>query len=41
MFPDTTGPRGVDRTLLGEAVLADPRALERLEALVHPAVGEW
>ena len=40
MFPDTTGPAGVDRTLLGEAVLADPRALKRLEALVHPAVGE-
>ncbi|CUS43309.1 Dephospho-CoA kinase [hydrothermal vent metagenome] len=40
MFPDTTGPKGVDRTLLGEAVLADPRALKRLEALVHPAVGE-
>ena len=40
MFPDTTGPAGVDRTLLGEAVLGDPRALERLEALVHPAVGE-
>ena len=40
MFPDTTGPAGVDRTRLGEAVLADPRALKRLEALVHPAVGE-
>ena len=40
MFPDTTGPTGVDRTLLGEAVLADPRALKRLEGLVHPAVGE-
>ena len=40
MFPDTTGPKGVDRTLLGEAVLTDPRALKRLEALVHPAVGE-
>ena len=40
MFPDTTGPNGVDRTLLGEAVLADPRALKRLEALIHPAVGE-
>ena len=38
MFPDTTGPKGVDRTLLGEAVLADPRALKRLEALIHPAV---
>ncbi|MEO7690222.1 MAG: dephospho-CoA kinase [Sphingomonas sp.] len=40
MFPDTTGPKGVDRTLLGEAVLSDPRALKQLEALVHPAVGK-
>ncbi|MEO9131145.1 MAG: dephospho-CoA kinase [Sphingomonas sp.] len=40
MFPDTTGPKGVDRTLLGEAVLTDPRALKQLEALVHPAVSE-
>ncbi|TPG41249.1 dephospho-CoA kinase [Sphingomonas koreensis] len=38
-FPDTTGPDGVDRTTLGEAVLGDPAALARLEALVHPAVG--
>ena len=40
MFPDTTGPEGVDRTRLGEAVLGDPAALKRLEALVHPAVAE-
>ncbi|MEO6216989.1 MAG: dephospho-CoA kinase [Sphingomonas sp.] len=40
MLPDTTGPKGVDRTLLGEAVLSDPRALKQLEALVHPAVAE-
>ena len=40
MFPDTTGPKGVDRTLLGEAVLTDSHALKQLEALVHPAVGE-
>ena len=37
-FPDTTGPEGVDRTALGEAVLGDPSALKRLESLVHPAV---
>ena len=37
-FPDTTSARGVDRTMLGEAVLGDPAALRRLEALVHPAV---
>lgn len=39
-FPDTTGKQGVDRTALGEAVLGDPAALERLESLVHPAVAE-
>jgi len=37
-FPSTTGPAGVDRTALAEAVLADPAALARLEAIVHPAV---
>ena len=37
-FPDTTGIAGVDRTALGEAVLGDPAALARLEAIVHPAV---
>ncbi|AJP73596.1 dephospho-CoA kinase [Sphingomonas hengshuiensis] len=37
-FPDTTGPEGVDRTMLGEAVFGDPAAFARLEALVHPAV---
>ena len=37
-FPDTTGPAGVNRTALGEAVLGDPAALKRLEAIVHPAV---
>jgi len=39
-FPDTTGTAGVDRTALGEAVLGDPVALKRLEAIVHPAVAE-
>jgi dephospho-CoA kinase len=39
-FPDTTGERGVNRTALGEAVLGNPEALKRLEALVHPAVAE-
>ena len=37
-FPGTTGPAGVDRTALAEAVLADPAAFARLEAIVHPAV---
>lgn len=39
-FPGTTGPQGVDRAALAEAVLGDPAALKRLEALVHPAVAE-
>ncbi len=37
-FPGTTGPAGVDRQLLGAKVFGDPEALERLEAIVHPAV---
>lgn len=40
MFPDTTGPSGVNRTALGEAVFGNPDAIKRLEQLVHPAVGE-
>ena len=38
-FAGTTGPQGVDRAALSK-VLHDPAALERLEAIVHPAVGE-
>jgi dephospho-CoA kinase len=37
-FPGTTGPAGVDRTALAEAVLGESEKLRRLEALVHPAV---
>jgi dephospho-CoA kinase len=37
-FPGVTGPGGVDRKALGRAVFADPEALARLEAIVHPAV---
>lgn len=37
-FPGTTGETGVDRNTLAERVLAEPGALRRLEALVHPAV---
>ena len=37
-FPDTTGPEGVNRTALGEAVFGDPAALKALEAIVHPVV---
>ncbi|MES2986647.1 MAG: dephospho-CoA kinase [Pseudomonadota bacterium] len=39
-FPDTTGPEGVDRAALGEAVIGKPEAFKRLEAIVHPAVAE-
>jgi dephospho-CoA kinase len=39
-FPGTTGPAGVDRTALGALVFGDDVALKRLEAIVHPAVGE-
>jgi dephospho-CoA kinase len=37
-FPGTTGPDGVDRNLLSAKVLRDRTALERLEAIVHPAI---
>lgn len=39
-FPDTTTELGVNRTLLREAVMADPSAFARLEAILHPAVAE-
>lgn len=39
-FPGTTGPQGVDRQKLGAAVFGNPEALKRLEAIVHPEVGE-
>ena len=37
-FPGTTGEAGVNGTALAEAVLDDPEALRRLEAITHPAV---
>ena len=37
-FPGSTGPVGVDRDRLGHQVFADKAALQRLEAIVHPAV---
>jgi len=40
LFPGTTGADGVDRARLRNAVLGDSAAWKRLEALVHPAVGE-
>jgi len=39
-FSATTGPGGVNRTALAEAVLGDDAAMKRLEAIVHPAVAE-
>lgn len=39
-FPGTTGDEGVLREVLGARVFGDPEALARLEAIVHPAVGE-
>ena len=38
-FPRTTNENGVDRQKLGAAVLGNTQALQKLEALVHPAVG--
>jgi dephospho-CoA kinase len=37
-FPGTTSDAKVDRGRLAERVLADPTALKRLEAIVHPLV---
>ncbi len=37
-FPGTTRDGAVDRARLAERVLADPLALKRLEAIVHPLV---
>lgn len=39
-FPGSTSDEGVLREVLGERVFGDPQALARLEAIVHPAVGE-
>jgi dephospho-CoA kinase len=37
-FPGTAGEHGVDRAKLAQAVLGDPAALARLEAIIHPLV---
>ena len=37
-FPETTGPEGVIRGALAQAVLGDDAAMKALEAIVHPAV---
>lgn len=40
LFPGTTTSAGVDRQKLGAAVLGDLGAMQKLEKLIHPAVGE-
>jgi dephospho-CoA kinase len=37
-FPSALADGSIDRALLREAVLADPQALSRVEAIVHPLV---
>ena len=37
-FPGTTTEHGVDRDRLAQAVVGDPAALARLEAIIHPLV---
>jgi dephospho-CoA kinase len=37
-FPGTTTAHGVDRGKLAQAVVGDPAALARLEAIIHPLV---
>ena len=37
-FPGTTSDGSVDRALLAQRVLRDPRELRRLEAIIHPLV---
>jgi dephospho-CoA kinase len=39
-FPGVTEGGAVDRARLGERVLGDPAALARLNAIVHPLMGE-
>ena len=39
LHPGTTSAAGVDRGKLGQAVLGDVAALQRLERLLYPAVG--
>lgn len=39
-FPGTTANGTVDRVRLGEAVLGNSGAMKRLEAIIHPLVGE-
>ena len=38
--PDAVGPEGVDRAKLRAAILADAGLLKRIEAVIHPLVGQ-
>jgi dephospho-CoA kinase len=38
-FAGVVGPGGVDRTALGKAVFGNPKALAKLESILHPMVG--
>jgi dephospho-CoA kinase len=40
LFPEAVVDGGIDRERLGAIVLADPQALRRVEAIVHPLVRE-
>ncbi|RJF93729.1 dephospho-CoA kinase [Sphingomonas cavernae] len=40
LFPGSTGPGGIDRAAIGQAVFGNPAALAALERIVHPAVAE-
>ena len=39
-FPGSTGEDGVNREALGKLVFGNPEKLAKLEAIVHPAVGQ-
>ena len=38
--PDAVTDEGVDRTTLREAIIADPTLLKKIEAAIHPLVGQ-
>lgn len=38
--PDAVTDEGVDRTRLREAIIADPTVLKKVEAVIHPLVGQ-
>jgi len=38
--PDVIDPKGVDRHKLREAIIEDPELLKKVEAVIHPLVGQ-